>query len=86
MNQEPAINSELLVQELSNIHGLYDQLKVSAFASAEQPVSSVQLIRKDLVPELRRTLVDYNEWQQRKVRKTFCAHFLLVHCCLWLAM
>lgn len=69
------------MQELSHIHGLYDKLKVSAFASMEQPVSSVQLIRKDLVPELCRTMVDYHEWQQ-KVRKTFCAHFLFMHSCL----
>lgn len=66
--QEPAVNCELLVQELSHVHGLYHKLKVSAFASTEQPVSSVQLIREDLVPELRRTMLGYHERQQRKVR------------------
>lgn len=62
------MNSELLVQELSHIHGLYSKMKESMFASTEQPVSSVQLIRKDLVPELRRTVVDFYQWQNRKVR------------------
>lgn len=66
------MNPELSLQELSHIHGLYDQLKVSACASIEQPASSVQLVRQDLVPQLRRTMVHYYEWQQRKVRQTSC--------------
>lgn len=60
------------MQELSHVHGLYHKLKLSAFASLEQPVSSVQLIRGDLAPELHRTMLDYHDWQQRKVRSTFC--------------
>lgn len=86
MNQEPAINSELSVQELSHIHGVYDKLKFSAFASTGLPVSSVQLIHKDLVPQLHRTMVDYYEWQQRKVGNPSCTHLLLMHSCLLRAM
>lgn len=55
------------VQELSNINELYEKLKTSVSAS-EQAVSSVNLIRKDLVPELRSTVVNFYKWQHRKVK------------------
>lgn len=54
------------VQELSNIHDLYDKLKMSVTSKSEQ--NSANLIRKDLVPQLRSTVVDFYKWQQRKVR------------------
>lgn len=59
------INTELL-EELSNIHDLYEKMKVSVASSSEQAPSSVNLIRKDLVPQLRGTVVDFYKWQQRK--------------------
>lgn len=59
------INTELL-EELSNIHDLYEKMKVSVASSSEQAPSSVNLIRKDLVPQLRSTVVDFYKWQQRK--------------------
>lgn len=59
------INIELL-EELSNIHELYEKLKTSVSSAAEQQVSSVNLIRKDLIPKLRGTVVDFYKWQQRK--------------------
>ncbi|XP_076604959.1 snRNA-activating protein complex subunit 1b [Chaetodon auriga] len=61
------INTELL-EELSNIHEIYEKLKTSVLSETEQPSSSVSLIRKDLVPQLRGTVVDFYEWQQRKDR------------------
>ncbi|XP_068573827.1 snRNA-activating protein complex subunit 1b [Cebidichthys violaceus] len=57
------INMELL-EELSNIDELYGKLKTSV--SSEPADSSINLIRKDLVPQLRSTVLDFNKWQQRK--------------------
>lgn len=62
------MNSELFVQELAHVHGLYGKMKESVFPSTEQSASSVQLIRKDLVLEMRRTVVDFYQWQCKKVR------------------
>ncbi|XP_067470805.1 snRNA-activating protein complex subunit 1b [Thunnus thynnus] len=59
------INTELL-EELSNVHDLYEKMKVSVASSSEQAPSSVNLIRKDLVPQLRGTVMDFYKWQQRK--------------------
>ncbi|XP_040916141.1 snRNA-activating protein complex subunit 1b [Toxotes jaculatrix] len=59
------INIELL-EELSNIHELYGKLKTSVLSVSEMEDSSVNLIRKDLVPQLRSTVVDFYKWQQRK--------------------
>ncbi|XP_074487973.1 snRNA-activating protein complex subunit 1-like isoform X1 [Sebastes fasciatus] len=59
------INIDLL-EELSNIHELYGKLKTSFTSTSEQADSSVNLIRKDLVPQLRSTVVDFYKWQQRK--------------------
>ncbi|XP_051251873.1 snRNA-activating protein complex subunit 1b [Dicentrarchus labrax] len=59
------VNIELL-DELSNINQLYDKMKTSVFSTAEQEASSVNLIRKDFVPQLRTTVVDFYKWQQRK--------------------
>ncbi|XP_026159177.1 snRNA-activating protein complex subunit 1b [Mastacembelus armatus] len=59
------INIELL-EELSNVHKLYENLKNSVFATAEQahPDPSLNLIQKDFVPEIRGTVVDFYKWQQ----------------------
>ncbi|KAM9340748.1 snRNA-activating protein complex subunit 1b [Symphorus nematophorus] len=59
------INMELL-EELSNIHGLYDKMKTSVCSTSELPASSVSLTRKDLVPQLRGAVVDFYKWQQKK--------------------
>ncbi|XP_042372759.1 snRNA-activating protein complex subunit 1-like, partial [Plectropomus leopardus] len=59
------INIELL-EELSNIHELYGKLKTSVGVTSEQTDSSVNLIRKDLVPQLRSTVVDFYKWQQKR--------------------
>lgn len=56
------------VQELSNIHELYEKLKTSASASSEQTVSSINLIQSDFVSGLRSSVVDFYKWQQKKVR------------------
>ncbi|KAK2826789.1 hypothetical protein Q5P01_021003 [Channa striata] len=55
-----------LLEELSNINELYAKLKTSACSTSEQANLSVNLIRKDLVPKLRNTVVDFYKWQQRK--------------------
>ncbi|KAF3700722.1 snRNA-activating protein complex subunit 1 [Channa argus] len=55
-----------LLEELSNIHELYSKLKTSVCSTSEQANTSVSLIRKDLIPQLRSTVVDFYKWQQRK--------------------
>ncbi|XP_008294918.1 snRNA-activating protein complex subunit 1b [Stegastes partitus] len=57
------INVEFL-EELSNIHELYEKLKTSVASPASEP--SVHLIRKNLVPRLRSAVVDFYKWQHRK--------------------
>lgn len=57
------INIELL-EELSNIHNLYDKMKASVFS--EKADSSVKLISTELIPQLRSSVVDFYKWQQRK--------------------
>lgn len=55
------------MQELSNIHEIYAKMKTAVAASSEQKVSSVDLVRKNLVPELHGTVMDFYTWQQRAV-------------------
>ncbi|KAL7381027.1 hypothetical protein ABVT39_027433 [Epinephelus coioides] len=59
------INMELL-EELSNINELYGKLKTSVCLMTEQPNSSLSLIRKDLVPQLQSTVMEFYKWQQRR--------------------
>ncbi|XP_028251517.1 snRNA-activating protein complex subunit 1b [Parambassis ranga] len=59
------INIELL-EELSNVHELYEKLKTSV----TDPTSgvgdlSLSLTNKKFVPELRSTVLDFYKWQQR---------------------
>lgn len=64
------VNPESLsfdLQELSNIHELYAKMKTAVTASSEQAVSSIDLIRKNLVPELHGTVMDFYKWQQSGV-------------------
>lgn len=55
------------VQELSNIHEVYAKMKTAVAASSEQAVSSIDLIRKNLVPDLHGTVMDFYKGQQKKV-------------------
>ncbi|KAG7232945.1 hypothetical protein INR49_005797 [Caranx melampygus] len=59
------INIELL-EELSNIHELYEKLKSSVSSTTELSDSSINLISKDLIPQLRGTVVDFYKWQQKE--------------------
>ncbi|XP_039993092.1 snRNA-activating protein complex subunit 1b [Xiphias gladius] len=59
------INIELL-EELSNVQEIYEKLKASVSPTTEGADSSLNLIRKDLVPQLRGAVVDFYKWQQRK--------------------
>ncbi|XP_038556374.1 snRNA-activating protein complex subunit 1-like [Micropterus salmoides] len=59
------INIERL-EELSNIHELYEKLKASVSSTSEPAVSSVNLLRNELVPQLRSSVVDFYNWQQKK--------------------
>lgn len=63
------INIELL-EELSNVHELYEKLKKSAVPpESETPgVSGVDLVRPDLIPQLRSTVLDFYKWQQKQDR------------------
>ncbi|KAI9521966.1 hypothetical protein NQZ68_041605 [Dissostichus eleginoides] len=57
------INIDLL-EELSNVHDLYGNLKSSVSETSEE--SSVNLIHQDLIPQLRNTVVDFYKWQCRQ--------------------
>lgn len=77
------------LQELSNIHELYAKMKTAVTASSEQAVSSIDLIRKNLVPELHGTVMDFYKWQQSGVghfwreRLNIAFFFLHLLCPLW---
>ncbi|KAF7648604.1 hypothetical protein LDENG_00154190 [Lucifuga dentata] len=55
-----------LLEELSNIHKLYEKQKTDVSDSLEHLDSSVNLIHKDLVPRLRSTVADFSKWQQQR--------------------
>ncbi|XP_029982377.1 snRNA-activating protein complex subunit 1b [Sphaeramia orbicularis] len=59
------INNDLL-EELSNIHELYNNLKTSVCPKSEETNSSVHLIHQNLVPQLQDTVMDFYNWQQMK--------------------
>ncbi|XP_013882905.1 snRNA-activating protein complex subunit 1b [Austrofundulus limnaeus] len=60
------ISGELL-EELSNIHSLYTNMKTSAVSQMTSPAdSSVNLIQKDLVSQLHSTVLDFYSWQRRQ--------------------
>ncbi|TNN59391.1 snRNA-activating protein complex subunit 1 [Liparis tanakae] len=58
------INLELL-EELSNIDDLYGKLKTSFSSEVQRVDDSINLVRRDLVPQLRSTVVDFYKWQHR---------------------
>ncbi|XP_056282468.1 snRNA-activating protein complex subunit 1b [Pseudoliparis swirei] len=58
------INLELL-EELSNIDDLYGKLKASFSSEGQRADASINLVRRDLVPQLRSTVVDFYKWQHR---------------------
>lgn len=69
-------------QELSNIHDVYAKMKTTVSASSGQSVSSIDLIRKNLVPDLYGTVMDLYKWQQREVGHVFLQHvWSRVRCC-----
>ncbi|XP_068457054.1 snRNA-activating protein complex subunit 1b [Clinocottus analis] len=59
------INVELL-DELSKVDELYKMLKTSVSSESTRADSSIDLVRKDLVPQLRSTVMDFYDWQHRK--------------------
>lgn len=55
---------------MDNVHQHYENLKASTLSlTSAQQDPSVSLIRKNLVPQLRSTVVDFYNWQKRKVWK-----------------
>lgn len=56
-----------LLQELSNVHELYEKMKSSVTSQAES--SSMNLTHKDLTSRLRGAVIDFHNWQQTKVRR-----------------
>uniref|UniRef100_A0A3B3BP83 Small nuclear RNA activating complex, polypeptide 1b n=1 Tax=Oryzias melastigma TaxID=30732 RepID=A0A3B3BP83_ORYME len=60
------VNADLL-EELSNIHELYENMKSAVTPQAE---SSMNLIRKDLASQLRSSVMDFHNWQQTKMCKS----------------
>ncbi|XP_077945329.1 snRNA-activating protein complex subunit 1b isoform X1 [Gasterosteus aculeatus] len=59
------INIDLL-EELSNVEEIYGKLKTSVSSALEQSESSLNLVCKSLAPQLRSTVVDFYQWQQRR--------------------
>ncbi|XP_062252617.1 snRNA-activating protein complex subunit 1b [Platichthys flesus] len=56
------INGDLL-EELSNIHELYENMKTSVSLPSE---TSVNMIHRSFVPQLRGSVLDFHKWQQNK--------------------
>lgn len=54
-----------MLEELSNVHELYEKLKTKVSFTSEK-ASSVNLLRKDLVPQLHSAVLDFHLWQQKK--------------------
>lgn len=53
---------------MSNIDNLYTKTKTSAVSQMTEPVDScINMIHKDLVSQLRSTVLDFYTWQQRQV-------------------
>lgn len=60
------INNDLL-EELSNVHSLYENLKSSIRAESEsESESGLNLAQQNLVPKLKGTVLDFYSWQQDK--------------------
>ncbi|KAM6912830.1 snRNA-activating protein complex subunit 1b [Xenentodon cancila] len=59
------INAEVL-EEMSNVHELYDKMKTSIISETAASNSSVDLIRKDFPSQLRSSVLDFHVWQQGK--------------------
>ncbi|XP_054652541.1 snRNA-activating protein complex subunit 1b [Dunckerocampus dactyliophorus] len=59
------INNELL-EELSNVHELYRKHKTSMYSEAQQADLGIDLIRKNLIPQLRGSVMTFHTWQKRK--------------------
>lgn len=58
----------VVLQEMDNVHQHYENLKASTLSlTSAQQDPSVSLIRKNLVPQLRSAVVDFYNWQKRKV-------------------
>ncbi|KAI3367887.1 hypothetical protein L3Q82_026224 [Scortum barcoo] len=57
-----------LMEELTNVHELYDKLKNSVSSTSGEAAPSIKLIHKDFVPQLRDTVMDFYKWQQKKDR------------------
>lgn len=57
-----------LMEELTNVHRLYEKLKTSVSSTSGEAGQSLKLIRKDFVPQLRDTVMDFYKWQQKKDR------------------
>lgn len=62
------INNDFL-EELSNVHGLYSSLKSSLCPQSESE-SGLNLCHQNLVPNLRKTVLDFYRWQQDKFAKS----------------
>ncbi|XP_061742732.1 snRNA-activating protein complex subunit 1b isoform X1 [Nerophis ophidion] len=59
------INNELL-EELSNIHELYGKLKTAVYSEAQHADLGMNLIKTDLTPRLRGSVMTFHTWQKRK--------------------
>uniref|UniRef100_A0A3Q3APQ3 Small nuclear RNA activating complex, polypeptide 1b n=1 Tax=Kryptolebias marmoratus TaxID=37003 RepID=A0A3Q3APQ3_KRYMA len=70
------INAELL-EEMSNINDLYAKMKTSTVSQMTAPEdSSINLIRKDLVSQLRSTVLDFYNWQLEQVGRLLTEDFI----------
>lgn len=55
-----------MLEEVSNVHEHYEQLKVAISATPDQPDPAITVINKDLVSHLRNTVMGYCQWQKEK--------------------
>nr|XP_057947203.1 snRNA-activating protein complex subunit 1-like [Doryrhamphus excisus]XP_057947251.1 snRNA-activating protein complex subunit 1-like [Doryrhamphus excisus] len=59
------IDNELL-EELSNVHELYGKIKTSMYSEEQQADLGINLIHKNLIPQLRGSVMTFHLWQKRK--------------------
>ncbi|XP_062325864.1 snRNA-activating protein complex subunit 1b [Osmerus eperlanus] len=65
MRPQELVSMDML-EEVSNVHQHYEQLKTAISSTPGQPDPELRLVNKDLVPHLRNAVVEYYQWQSKR--------------------
>lgn len=65
MRPQELVSMDML-DELSNVHEHYEQLKAAISATPGQADPAPSVIRKELVPQLRDAVMEYYQWQNKQ--------------------